>query len=71
MRVLDMLSKIPRGSKTLMNIRVSDCHYPLDLRNEKGFRMYCAAPLKSPKQTYCDDHRAVMFYKPKKDEANE
>ena len=54
-----------------MNIGFLDCHYPLDLRNEKGSRMYCAAPLKSSKQTYCDEHRAVMFYKPKKDEANE
>jgi hypothetical protein len=69
MRVLDMLKDRPKGSKTLMNIGFLECHYPLDLRSKSGFRLYCASPLDHPKHNYCEEHRAVMFYrKPKEGE---
>jgi len=61
-----MLKDAPKGSKTLMNIGLLECHFPLAVRSIEGFRLYCASPLDHPKHNYCDKHRAVMFYrKPK------
>ena len=52
-----------------MNLGVFECHFPLETRSKSGFRLYCASPLDYPKHNYCDQHRAVMFYKkPKEDE---
>lgn len=54
----DRLPQI-RGS----NYRPRCCQWPFGHPGEPGFR-FCSGPIETAGSSYCDEHRAVAYYKP-------
>ena len=58
--------------KTVFNIGMLECHYPLDYTTSVGFQVYCGADasevFKKNKRAYCVEHHGRMYYKPKRSE---
>lgn len=53
-------------AKTLFNIGLYECHYPLESVTNDGFRMYCGRDARDvflkKKKSYCAEHYGRMFY---------
>jgi hypothetical protein len=47
-----------------LQIRSSQCHAPLDERDEDGLITYCGAPVRKPGESYCKPCRDKFFIKP-------
>jgi hypothetical protein len=53
--------------KTLFNIGMLECHYPLNYMTSDGFQIYCGADARETyakhKRAYCTEHHGRMYYK--------
>lgn len=58
--------------KTVFNIGMLECHYPLDYTTSDGFQVYCGADaseiFKKHSRAYCVEHHGRMYYKARKSE---
>lgn len=59
-------------AKTVFNIGLLECHYPLDYTTSDGFQIYCGADASEifakRKRSYCVEHHGRMYYKAKRSE---
>lgn len=58
--------------KTVFNIGMLECHYPLDYTTSDGFQVYCGADaseiFKKHSRAYCVEHHKRMYYKARSSE---
>jgi hypothetical protein len=58
--------------KTVFNIGLLECHYPLDYTTSDGFQVYCGADASEifakRKRSYCVEHHGRMYYKARSSE---
>lgn len=60
--------------KTVFNIGMLECHYPLDYMTRDGFQVYCGADaseiFKKHSRAYCVEHHGRMYYKARRSEGD-